>query len=395
MKQLHAYISERARLFIWLIIALAGLSWLMLYKLGSLTGGLSGGELTAATAPVGWHGIYHDPLYLPLKIVRSVVFYVFPEHGRTLTRLPNAVFGGLAALSFVGLIKLWHGNRTAVLAGLLFATSAWTLHVSRVASFDVMYMWGMITLLLTHVLLYRYGEKAIVWYGSLVIWGLMLYIPGMVWLVLIEIYLQRSTLADIWRHFNRWWQRVFYFLIGIAWLPLLVIDLRQPGEALKWVGAPAHLAAPMHLLKQLGAVPVHLFIRGPQYPDIWLARSPILDVFALTVCAIGIYFYVTHLKAARSRLLALLALVGTVLVALGGPVGLSLLVPLLYVSAATGIAYLLHEWLHVFPNNPLARGLGIGMLALVISLSCLYNLKAYFIVWPHNQVTQTVFRYHR
>ena len=52
---------------------------------------------------------------------------------------------------------------------------------------------------------------------------------------------------------------------------------------------------------------------------------------------------------------------GVVLVGLGGPVGLSILVPLLYVAVATGLAYLLHEWLKVFPNNPLARGFGIGL----------------------------------
>lgn len=395
MKKLHAYISERARLFAWSIIILAGLGWLLLHRLGSLTGGLSGGELAAAAAPVGWHGIYHQPLYLPLKIMRSAVFYAFPNHGQTLTRLPNAAFGALAIVSYVWLIRLWHGSRTAVLAGLLFATSAWTLHVSRLASFDVLYLWATTTLLLTHILLHRYREKAIAWYGSLIVWGLMLYVPGLVWLVLLEIYLQRSTLAETWQHFARWWQRTLYVLISIAWLPLLAIDLRRPGEALTWLGAPAHWATPLHVLKQLAAVPVHLFVRGPQYPDLWLARAPILDVFALTVCAIGIYFYITRLKAARSRLLGLVAIAGAILVGLGGPVGLSLLVPLLYIAAATGIAYLLHEWLHVFPNNPLARGLGIGMVAFVVVLSCAYNLKAYFVAWPHNQTTRTVFRYHR
>lgn len=394
MKLLHAYLSERARLFTLSAIALAGLAWLLLYRLGSLTGGLSAGEAATAVAPVGWHGVYHSPLYLPLKLVRSIVFYAYPAHGQTLTRLPNAIFGGLAVLSFAWLIRLWHGTRTAVLATLLFATSAWVLHASRLASFDVVYLWAMTTLLLTHSLLYRYGHKALIWYGTLVAWGLMLYVPGMIWLLVIEMYLQRAALADAWRHFGGFWRRALYVLIGLASLPLLALDLRRPGELLSWLGWPAHLAAPVHLLKQLGGVPVHLFIRGPQYPDIWLGRAPVLDLFALTACVLGIYFYLTHLKAARSRLLGLMALVGTVLVALGGAVGLSLLIPLLYVGAATGVAYLLHDWMHVFPSNPLARGVGIGIVALAVSLSCVYNLRAYFVVWPHNQTTRTVFRYH-
>jgi hypothetical protein len=395
MKKLNSYLIKRGRLIGWVVLVLAGLGWLLLYKLGSLTGGLSRGELAAAAAPVGWHGIYHQPLYLPLKLVRSAVFFVDANHGQTLTRLPNTVFGGLAIISFIWLVRLWHGSRTALLAGFLFATSAWVLHASRLASFDVLYLWAMPTLILLHVLLNRYTERAIVWYGSILIWGLMLYIPGLVWLVLFEAWLQRATLLKAWRHFGRWWQRLLYLLAGLIWLPLLILDLTRPGNLRTWAGLPAHFLSPIHTLKQFGSVPVHLFVRGPQYPDIWLGRMAVLDIFSLAACAAGIYFYVTHIKAARSRLLAGLAFIGFVLVGLGGPVGLSLLVPMLYIGAATGIAYLLHEWLQVFPNNPLARGLGIGLVAIAISLGCIYNLRAYFVAWPHNQATQTVFRYRR
>lgn len=395
MKQLSSYLSKRSRLIGWSLLALAGLAWLMLHGLGSLTGGLSAGEAAAAKAPVGWHGIYHQPLDLPLKLVRSVVFALSPGHGQTLTRLPNVLFGSLAIVSFACLIWFWHGTRTAIAAGLLFATSAWVLHASRLASFDVLYLWAVPTLLLLHVLLSRYSQRVLVWYGSLLIWGVMLYVPGLVWLILVEAWLQRSTLIDSWKHFGNWQQHLLYFVAGLVWLPLLVIGLTRPGNLVNWLGLPAHLGSPIHLLKQFAAVPVHLFVRGPQYPDIWLGRAPILDVFTLTACLAGIYFYVTHPKASRSRLLASFALVGFILVGLGGPVGLSLLVPILYVGAAAGIAYLLREWLSVFPNNPLARGLGIGLIALAVSLSCVYNLRAYFVAWPHNQETGIVFRHHR
>jgi 4-amino-4-deoxy-L-arabinose transferase-like glycosyltransferase len=395
MKQSRDYLREHAGLVGWLVLAVAGLSWLLLNRLGSLTGGLSAGELSAATAPVGWHGIYHQPLDLPLKLVRSVVFVLFPNHGQALTRLPNVLFGALAIVSFAWLVRLWHGTRTAIMASLLFATSAWVLHASRLASFDVLYLWATPTLLLVYMQLQKHKTSAWAWYGSLLVWGLLLYVPGMVWLVLVAAYWQRGILVSAWRHFGQWRQRLLYLLAGLVWLPLLVVDLRRPGELRAWLGLPAHFARPATVLKQFVAVPAHLFVRGPQYPDIWLGRAPVLDVFALAACVIGIYFYVTHRQAGRSRLLGSFAVVGFVLVGLNGPVGLSLLVPLLYVGAATGIAYLLHEWLSVFPNNPLARGLGIGLLALVVGLSCVYNLRAYFVAWPHNQTTQAIFQYRR
>lgn len=380
---------------VWLLLAAGGLIGILLYKLGNLTGGLSAGEITAATTPVGWHGIYHHPFYLPLNFARSVVFVLFKEHGQTLTRLPDAFFGGLTIISFAWLIRLWHGTRTAVLTSLLFATGAWTLHVSRLASFDVLYLWAMPTLLLSYALLHKYNDRASVWYGSLMTWGLLLYIPGLGWPVLIVIFLQRSSLAKAWRHFGRWWQRLLYILAGLVWLPLLVVDLLRPGNLAVWLGWPSRLGTPLHMLKQFAAVPVHLFIRGPEYPQLWLARAPILDVFALAACVIGIYFYVTHWRAGRTRLLGLLAFSGFVLVGLGGPVGLSLLVPLLYVTAATGVAYLLHEWLHTFPNNPVGRGLGLALIIVAVSLSAVYNLRAYFVAWPHNAVTRTTFQHRR
>jgi hypothetical protein len=140
---------------------------------------------------------------------------------------------------------------------------------------------------------------------------------------------------------------------------------------------------------------VNLFVSGPHQPALWLGRAPILDVFTLAMCIIGLYFYGLHPRASRTKLLGSLFLIGAVLVALAGPVGLSLLVPILYIIAATGITYLIKEWLKVFPLNPLARGLGLGLVALAVTLACAYNLRAYFVAWPHNDNTHAVFHYRR
>jgi len=364
---------------------------LLLFKLGSLLAGLGPTEQAASSAAVGWHGIWHDPLYLPIKLVRSVIFWLQPSHGHWLTRLPNTLFGLLSIVSFGWLIWLWHGSRTALLATLLFMTAAWSLHVSRLASFDVLYLWAVPTLLLCQFALHRYGDRAIIWYGNLLIWGLLLYIPGMVWFIVLQAYLQRELLTKAWAKFN-WQRRTWSILAIVIWLPLLVADLWRSGELIRWLGWPADFPGLLHLLKNFLAVFVHIFIRGPQYPELWLARAPVMDVFTLTMCLVGIYFYAQHPKAARSRSLLSMFIVGTLLVALGGAVSFSVLIPLDYIVVATGLAYILHEWLKVFPINPLARGLGIGLIVLAVALSCLYNLRAYFIAWPHNLTTKATFR---
>jgi hypothetical protein len=395
MKRLRALSRENARLIALIAVVAILLFALLFNRLGSLVGGLSRGEIQSAMAPVGWHGIYHSALYLPLKLVRSVVFWLSPNHGQTLTRLPNALFGGLTIIIFTALIRLWHGWRTAILTSVLFATSAWVLHVSRLASFDVLYLLTIPGLLFANALLTRYPKRKSVWYGSLIYLGFLLYVPGVIWLILTWLYFTRKQVLKSWQQLDKLSHRLVSVLLAAIFLPLLILDLAHSGQIKLWLGLPAHISSAGTLLKSLVAAPVHLFIRGPKYPDIWLSRVPILDVFTLVACVLGIYFYVTHLKASRSKLLLSFAVIGWLLVAATGPVGLSLLVPLLYVAAAAGIAFLLKEWLQVFPFNPVARTTGIVLVSLLVVLASVYNLKAYFVAWPHNAITKATFRYHR
>jgi hypothetical protein len=395
MKKMRVIWRKNANLILIALLVGLGLGAILLYKLGSLVSGLSAGEVVTATSPVGWHGIFHQPFDLALKLIRSVVFFFAPEHGQTLTRLPNAMFGGLTIISFAWLVWLWHGTRTAALSTLLFATSAWTLHVSRLASFDVLYLWAIPTLLLVQVVLHRYGDKSIAWYGSLLTWGLLLYIPGMIWLIAAQLYVQRQLIKKTWQNYKSSSSLLLSAAAIVIWLPLLIINLTRDGQLAQWLGLPSHFPGVFHLVKQFFAVFVHLFLRGPKYPELWLDKVPILDVLTLVTAGLGVYFYSRNWRATRSQTLGLFFIVGVILVTLGGPVSISLLVALTYVFAAAGIAYLLREWLKVFPNNPLARGLGIGLVTLAVALSCTYNLRSYFVAWPHNATTKSTFRYHR
>jgi hypothetical protein len=395
MGNLKGFWRENKGLVLAALLALAGVCYLLLHKLGSLTGGLSAGEAHTATAAAGWHGIYHDPFYLPLKLARSVVFFISPDHGQILTRLPNAIFGCLAITAFGWLVWLWHGTRTALLVTLLFATSAWTMHASRLASNEVMYLWAVPTILLIQVLLHRWGHKAVIWYSSLILWGLMLYIPGMIWLIGLQIYSQRVLFGKVWSAFVSTGHKFLSSLTVLVFIPLLALHLTRAGQLKEWLGLPSAWPSLAHLGKQFTAVFVHLFIRGPQYPDLWLARAPIFDVFSLLCVAVGIYFYTGRRKASRSRTLGLLFVAGYILVGLGGAVGLSVLVTLAYIIGAAGVAYILQVWLKIFPNNPMARSLGIGLVSVAVILSCAYNLRAYFTAWPHNAAARAAFQYRR
>jgi hypothetical protein len=319
---------------------------------------------------------------------------LFGHTNSFIIRIPNVLFGAIAILALGSVIWSWYGRRTALLATSMFATSAWTLHISRVATNDVLYLLAVPLLLSFHILLQRKDSRPALLYGAMLSWSLLASVPGLIWLVMLEIVWQRNVINDGWHHFRKWWQRILFAIVLLGWIPLVIREVNSLKELQLWLGLPTSFGSPLHTLKLLAAVPVHIFIRGPQYPQLWLSRAPLLDAFTLICAVIGLYFYITHIGAQRTRLLSILGLLCILLVGLGGAVSFSLIVPLVYVFVATGIAYLLQPWLRIFPFNPLARGLGIGLITLAVALSCLYNFRAYFVAWPHNNTTPTIFRYH-
>lgn len=394
MKKLRLFWKNNQLMVLAIGLSLFLLTTLLLYKLGDLTNNrLSYAEWQASTTAYGWYGLFHDPFYLPLKAVRSIAFLISGNHSAYLIRLPNVILGALTVAMFAGLIRLWHGNRTAILSTILFATAAWVLHVSRLASYDVLYLMLIPALLLSIAAMQRRATNAFVFYGSLLVWGALLYLPGAVWLVALTVFWERRAIKLGWQHFKSFKQRFLYVLSGLIWLPLLIIELTKSGMLKLWLGLPQHLATPINILKQLWEVIFNITIHGPSNASVWLPQAPIFDIFTLVMAGLGIYFYAKHWRVGRARILLSFFLVGTVLIALSGPVSFSLIVPLMYICVATGIAYLIHEWLQVFPINPFARILGISLVVLAISLSCLYNLRAYYIAWPHNTSTEATFHY--
>ena len=396
MKNARTTLTTHWRLLTTLLFGLVVVGGLLTYRLGSLTGGLAAGEISVTSAPLGWHGLYQQPLYLPLKIIQSIVFFFVADHNQLVTRLPNMLFGLLSVITFAGLVRNFHGARTTILTVTLFATSSWLLHVSRLASYDVLYLWAVSLLLLGYSLRQHYEQSALVFYGSALSVSLLLFVPGLVWLIVPLIVLSRRDIQDGWSAHRDWRQRLIYGLLGLLWLPLLLPALVRSSTDLRlWLGLPTIFPALTTLGKQLVAVPIHLLIRGPAYPEVWLGRLPLLDIVTLAFVITGGYFYARHWRARRTQQLVMVLFIGTILIGLGGPVGLSLLVPVVYLSAAAGINSLLKSWLRVFPHNSIARSLGIGLLSVAVAASCTYNLRAYFVAWPHNATTEATFHYRR
>ena len=265
-------------------IVLVAIIALMTYKLGSIMHGITPAENSVASSPLGLRGIYHDPLNLPLSVLRSADFKLLQPVGQTLLRLPNAIVGGATIIAFYFLLWLWYGTRTAAFGAAMFATSAWTLHVSRYTNNSVDYLMAMTFFLLSTAILQKHPSNKYVYTIINLLWGVLLYIPGMVWFIGFNIWRQRRELKHGKRQQEGALATPLYYLSSVIWIPLLAINfLRVHHSVLTWLGLPTKFSAPLTILKNFFAVFVHIFVRGPQYPYLWLGKAPILDLFSSTL----------------------------------------------------------------------------------------------------------------
>ena len=387
--------SKQSKVNYWLVISaiigLAAIAFLMIYRLGTIMPGISPSEQTFYSLKLGWHGIYADPLNLPMNVLWSAVFKFLAPAGMALLRAPAALVGGLTIVAFYALLHLWYGIRTAIFGTVLFATSAWTLHISRIADYNVEYLAAVVFFMLsTAILQKRYESRYVYWLINLV-WGLLLYVPGMVFLIAYNLFRQRKEVTFGMKQQDNFISKVMYVLTGLIWIPLLLRDfIRIPKNILGWLGLPTHYPSVLHIVKEFAGVYYHIFVRGPLMSSLWLGRTPILDIFGIITVLVGVYFYLTHFRATRTHLLFVSLLIGTVLIALGA-VPLSIVMPIIYVFIAAGVAYLLSQWLNVFPENPVARSFGYILISLAVAASVVYNVRAYFIAWPHNNASVSSF----
>lgn len=372
------------------VVALGGL---LLYKLGSLTTNLSSSEVKQQVFSSSWRHIKDDPLNLPYTFVQWLLLHVFSHHGITVTRLTSVFFGALSVAAFAYIVRRWYGIRTAIFSIILFATSGWFLHVSRFAGVDVMYLWAVPTLIAVQIAWERHAKLPWISWAAVAIIALLLYIPGMIWLVLLSFGLHPAQLIRSWQHTRRWWQWLVLTVVGLLFAtPLLQAFVRHHSLIQTWVGLPNHY----HAASQIGHGLLHsvsfLVYRGPIDPQRWLDRIAVLDIFSIVMLLLGVVFYIRHALAPRTRQLLGMWVIGAIFFALGGPVSYSVLVPIAYLVVTGGIGYLLHEWLRVFPKNTLARATGYSVLGLVVGAACIYQLRSYFVAWPH--APSTISAYH-
>lgn len=371
--------------------ALAGATLLtLLFKLGSLVSGFAKVEQQLPAVRASLQTLWNDPLSLPFTASQAFIALIAPGAGYTVSRLPSVLLGLLVVALTYWLLRQWYGARLSLFGVLLLITAPWFLHVARLASPSVQYALAMSLVLALSVLWHKKNRPRKLLYVSAIVGAGLLYVPGAIWLLLCLVVVERKAIVSSLRA-NKL-HAALAGLLGLALLAPLVHDLlgrwQDFAHYLGWFGGWDQV---IDFGREYVMVWWNIFIGGYHDPVYNLATLALVNVFMTLSFAVGVYLYSRHAKAARTQLLLALWLVATALISLPGPVHISLLLPLVIVLATGGIGYLLHLWLKVFPRNPLARGFGIGLIALVVLFALGYNMRSYYVAWPNNAETRQTF----
>ena len=98
-------VAKSSRVNLWVIISvivgLAAIFFLLTYHLGSIMPGITSGESSFYGLKLGWHGLYQNPLNLPINVLYSIIFKFLSPVSMTLLRVPSAITGAATIIALV------------------------------------------------------------------------------------------------------------------------------------------------------------------------------------------------------------------------------------------------------------------------------------------------------
>lgn len=305
-------------------------------------------------------------------------------------RLASAATAFVASLFLYLMLRKWHTPRVAIMTSVMFLSSSLFLHLGRLANTEVMYLTLLPVLLTCSMWLLsknnRYKMPMIA-----VLLGLTLYIPG-AWLFLLAgMIFFRKYIWKIVPQLTLKTKLSCTALFTATIAPLVYSFLHSQKQIIAWLGynTEQHLT-PATVGSNFLEIPQSLFWQYSPGPIQWLPGTPILDIFTAAMFILGIYAYWAGYYPAREKLIFGSLVLAVLLIGFGNVVTIALLLPLIYLVVANGLAYMLQSWFTVFPNNPFARSLGVIFLTAAIAVSCFYQLQRYFAAWPQSNPAESV-----
>ncbi len=391
MKKLLAWFQRNWKVLFFSIFSIAIVFFACFYNLESITGGkLSNHEIFALESATSGERIWNNPLFLPFKLGEYIIIktglgsvYAF--------RAVSAAFGAILVVFFYLLAKLWFSPKIAWVASAMLLTSGLFLNYTRLAVPYILLPLGLLGLLWSAWWVFQNKRTNLRLVLSVFIVSASFYIPGLIWFTLLITFIQRRHLSGVIKRTSNLTIIGALVVMGLLLAPLARALLLNPQLAQEWLALPTTFSV-QQFIQDFLYVPASLVVRAQFDPVFNLGRLPYLDILTICLVVLGSYAFLLRLDLVRTRALIGSIIIAWFLIAFDNTVHINLLLPLLYVTVAAGIMFLLQQWYSVFPKNPIARSIGLMLLFGVISISIYYNTTRYFVAWANNPVSNQAFQ---
>ena len=371
-----------------------------LYKLGSLTTGVDVAEASIMqqlqTNGLRFADLFRNSINVPYDAGIYIMQFLPFDHAGAV-RILSASIALLAIGGLFLIVQHWHTTRVAALGSALFAGSGWLLHIGRHGSPEILYVMPLIILGI-YAWYTSHKRSALAGVTLAAALASCIYIPGLSLLLVLLILWRIKDIQTAIARAPATQITAALVACTLVLAPLLTsLVWRTDGESaasflLTLGGLPSQLPALSDYWHHFIDIPQQLFIMtGNTASWLSIASLPLLDVFTSAMMLLGLYTYAHDWRLDRSKALIVGTIVGWLLVALDGPVAISILLPFVYLYAVEGIRYMLSAWLDIFPRNPLARTVSLSLLTVAVTLAVLFHTISYFRLWPHLARTKAQF----
>ena len=360
---------------------------------GQLLPGYSPAEAEVLQTTASWLNPLDNFLYWPYYSLVFLLRLVVAD-GILAARLVSALFALAAVSAFLVLLRRRFSVFVSLAGVSLLACNSWFLQLARSGTPEISSLAGGLVFLVLLTAIPKASNNWLYKLGAIAAAGLAWFTPLIPWLILaITLHLfYRQRLMR--RYLSPKLKLALIGLLGTLVILTAFALVRDQGLIPDLTGIPNRLPAIEAVGDNFSQSLQSLFWRAPDNPQQWLANFPLLDVFAAALLPFGIYAFwqdrrQTVFKYCFFGLLGLLCIAGFNR-GLTTP-GLILIFPLIFAAADGGLNELLEHWKRLFPQNPLARLVGLNVLLALVAISVFYQVDRYFVAWANNPETRQIY----
>lgn len=358
-------------------------AWTFFYRLGSLLPGINSVEAEVATTSMSVSQLASHPInfiYHLLQYVSTVALGPSPFA----IRLPGVLLSILFLLLFFYVIEHRFSKRAAIVTTLLLATSSWFLNTTRLGTPAALSM--VLVLLLIFITTKLETNYKLAWLIALAtVTAISFYSPYFIYLVIGGLLLSLPTVKTKLKPTNN---RDLFIAGGVFLLllaPLIFFITRDLTIAKQLLAIPANFPNPSEYLNNITNVLGHIIWRSEAMPILHLGTLPMLEIFSVSMVALGLYHYDHELSKNLSRLvLGGLSIIVLLLAVNADQLDFALVLPFVYFVLAGGLVILFTQWNEIFPKNPIARLIAIIPISILLFVVGNYHIERYFVAWPNS-----------